>query len=75
MICTRREGDTLLLEVSNPGSLAPTVPGDDGSTGLGIRNAAERLRLLFGDGASLQVGPSPTAGVLAAAAIPVPHTG
>jgi hypothetical protein len=75
MIRTRREGDTLLLEVSNPGSLAPTVPGDDGSTGLGIRNAAERLRLLFGDGASLQVGPSPTAGVLAAAAIPVPHTG
>jgi hypothetical protein len=73
VIRTQRDGDVLRLEVSNPGSLAPTVPGDDGSTGLGIRNAAERLRLLFGDAASLQVGPSPTAGVLAAAAIPLPH--
>jgi hypothetical protein len=72
-IRTRRDGDILRLEVSNPGSLAPTVPGDDGSTGLGIRNAAERLRLLFGDGASLQVGATPEAGVLAAAAIPLPH--
>jgi hypothetical protein len=72
VIRTRREGDVLRLEVSNPGSLAPAVPADDGSTGLGIRNAGERLRLLFGEGATLQVGSDNATGVLAAAVIPLP---
>jgi signal transduction histidine kinase len=71
-IRTRRDGTVLRLEVANPGSLAPAVPGEDGSTGLGIRNAAERLRLLFGDGASLQLRPAPDAGVLAEVVIPLP---
>ncbi len=74
-IRTWREGDTLRLEVGNPGSLAPTVPGEDGSTGLGIKNAAERLRLLFGDGASLQLHSAPSDGVRAEVTIPLLPSG
>ncbi|MFO1226027.1 sensor histidine kinase [Roseateles sp.] len=47
-----RDGDRLTIEVSNPAvhDAAPN-PG----TGLGLRNTEGRLRLLYGDAASLQV--------------------
>jgi LytS/YehU family sensor histidine kinase len=49
--CTR-DGDQLTLEISNPaGHDAAPNPG----TGLGLRNTEGRLRLLYGDAASLQV--------------------
>ncbi len=61
-IAPRREGGEIgivarcvdgrmLLQVTNPGTLA--LPG--GSTGVGLRNAADRLRLLFGDRARLSL--------------------
>lgn len=43
---------TLVLEVENPRPLAPRL---EASEGIGLRNAAERLRLLFGERASLDV--------------------
>ena len=43
---------TLMLEVENP---RPMTPSSEGGEGIGLRNAAERLRLLFGDRASLDV--------------------
>ncbi len=46
--CTR---DRLVLQVTNPGSL----DARGGSTGLGLHNAAERLRLIFGSTASLRL--------------------
>ena len=42
----------LLLEVENP---RPAAPRREASEGIGLRNAAERLRLLFGERASLDV--------------------
>lgn len=47
----RAVGDVLRLRVSNPGTLGRTGPQN--STGMGIKNAAERLRLLFGERARL----------------------
>jgi hypothetical protein len=46
-----REGD-LALEVENP---RPAAPRREVGEGIGLRNAAERLRLLFGERASLDV--------------------
>lgn len=50
-ITARCEQDTLLIQVTNPGSLSTKGT----STGVGLRNAAERLRLLFGDRATLHL--------------------
>jgi two-component system sensor histidine kinase AlgZ len=44
--------DMLILEVENP---RPLAPPPEASEGIGLRNAAERLRLLFGERASLDV--------------------
>ena len=46
-----RDG-TLTLDIENP---RPATPSREGGEGIGLRNAAERLRLLFGDRASLEV--------------------
>jgi hypothetical protein len=70
-IRTWLENGTLRLEVANPGTLAPVLPGDDGSTGLGIKNAAERLRLLFGENARLLLQAVTPDRVLADVSIPL----
>jgi len=44
--------DALILEVENP---RPLAPRPEVSKGIGLRNAAERLRLLFGERAGLDV--------------------
>ena len=46
-----REG-ALLIEVENP---RPATPSQSPSHGVGLRNAAERLRLLFGTAAALDL--------------------
>jgi signal transduction histidine kinase len=48
----RLDGDTLALEVDNPGRLADPQPG---ANGLGLANARERLRILYGNRASLRL--------------------
>lgn len=57
VIVARCEGGQLHLRVSNPGELAPTGKAGKSltSTGLGLKNAAERLRMFFGDRAQLQL--------------------
>lgn len=71
-IVARREQDALRLRVSNPGELAaPAGAVAAASTGLGLRNAAERLRLLFGDRASLQLRADAPALVVAEAVLPL----
>jgi signal transduction histidine kinase len=69
-IVARRENGSLRLQVTNPGELnAPlTRPA---STGLGLNNAAERLRLLFGERATLQVRADSPHTVMAEAIIPL----
>jgi two-component system sensor histidine kinase AlgZ len=49
-VSARLDGDVLVLEVDNPGRLAEPHPG---ATGLGLANARERLRILYGTRASL----------------------
>jgi signal transduction histidine kinase len=64
----------LELRVINPGALAEpgalTGGGGKGSTGLGLRNAAERLRMVFGEGARLRLRPDGAARVVAEVSIP-----
>lgn len=65
---TLRE-DALSIEVENP---RPPLPGQAASQGVGLRNAAERLRLLFGAGATLELDLSRAD--LALARIRIPQT-
>ena len=57
----------LHLRISNPG----TLDAKGSSTGLGLRNAAERLRLIFGERARLQVAADPSGLVVAAVEMPL----
>ncbi len=52
-IRARLEGNILRIEVENTGSLSDARPG---STQIGLANARERLRILYGEHASLELG-------------------
>ncbi len=73
-IISRSANDCLVLQVTNPGELTTsgnTVVGrNSGSTGVGLRNAAERLRLLFGEKAVLTLRLGEPGHVVAEACIP-----
>jgi two-component sensor histidine kinase len=68
------EGEDLHIRVSNPGDLAnpPTAAAAKAgsSTGVGLRNASERLQLLFGDRARLSLTAGPAGCVTAHVLIP-----
>jgi len=66
-IVARCERDELRLRVTNPGSLA----AGGGSTGVGLRNAAERLQLLFGARATLDLREDPPGQVIAEVLVPI----
>jgi len=74
-IVARRQGSSLHLRVTNPGQLAPGPAARAGSTGLGLRNAAERLRLLFGERATLQLRVDAPELVVAEATLPLQARG
>jgi len=84
-ISTRRDGGTITISacieasslhirVSNPGDL--NCPGNESSakagssTGVGLRNASERLQLLYGDKATLRLLAEPAGCVTAHVAVP-----
>src|SRR5271166_531185 len=69
-IVARKEGDNLRIQVSNPGVISEG--GRVSSTGVGLHNAAERLRLIFGERATLRLRPDKPALVVAEAVIPLP---
>ncbi len=74
-IIARRENDSLRLQVTNPGAFdagSAQLARTNGSTGLGLANAANRLRLLFGEQATLQLRPGSPGNVVAEAIIPLP---
>jgi sensor histidine kinase YesM len=68
-ITAYNEGGTLRILVSNPGELTQGLPAS--STGLGLHNAAERLRLIFGERATLRLRSDKPALVVAEAVIPL----
>jgi sensor histidine kinase YesM len=85
-ISTRREGGevvvsariaagTLHLSVANPGELAPAgneaAAKAGSSTGVGLRNASERLKLLYGERATLRLLAEPAGSVTAEVSIPL----
>lgn len=73
-IAAALEGEDLHIRVSNPGDLAApssAVAAKAGSsTGVGLRNASERLQLLFGDRARLSLAAGPAGCVTAHVLIP-----
>jgi len=74
VITARRSGDGMNLQVTNSGELhaaadRPT-PSEIGSTGVGLQNAAQRLRLLFGEKATLSLSQGAPGVVVAEANIP-----
>lgn len=74
-IIARRENDSLRLQVTNPGAYdagATRVARASGSTGMGLANAANRLRLLFGEQATLRLRAGEPGSVVAEAIIPLP---
>jgi sensor histidine kinase YesM len=72
------EGDELHIRVSNPGDLgAPpsaAAAKAGSSTGVGLRNASERLQLLFGDRAKLSLAAETAGHVTAHVLIPTAPT-
>jgi sensor histidine kinase YesM len=71
-VIARCENDCLHLRVTNPGELAPVVDRPlNSSTGVGLRNAAERLRLLFGEQATLNLREDIPSLVVAEAVVPL----
>ncbi len=74
-ISARCEGETLAIRVTNPGDLSAPASAAaaraGSSTGVGLRNAAERLKLLFGPAATLTLRPQPAGHVTAAVSIPL----
>jgi hypothetical protein len=70
-IMARSAGGALRIQVSNPGEISRDVQAP--STGVGLHNAAERLRLIFGERATLQLhSEREPAQVIAEAVIPLP---
>ena len=68
-IVARNEGGTLRILVSNPGEIRSSGPVT--STGVGLHNAAERLRLIFGESATLRLLAEQPSRVVAEAVIPL----
>jgi hypothetical protein len=73
LVVARREPGLLRLRVTNPGELATADSRRrQSSTGVGLRNATERLRLLFGERATLRLCAEAPALVVAEAVMPPP---
>ncbi|WP_233993872.1 sensor histidine kinase [Salinibacter altiplanensis] len=66
------EDSPLCLKITNPGELGEEASAERGS-GTGLENARERLRLLFGEAASLALEQSGPETVTATARIPRPR--
>lgn len=64
-----REGARYLIAVEDTGRASP--PSDASSTGIGQRNVRDRLRLVYGDDATLTCGPLPGRGYRSLISIPV----
>jgi Histidine kinase len=75
VISAQVEGPMLVIHVANPGTIAPAGNAASAlagsSTGVGLRNASERLKLLYGEQATLRLSTGPAGCVTASVAIPL----
>ena len=69
MIAARREGDDLVLEVSNDGPGLAAIPAGE-RPGLGLANTRERLATMYGERGRLALADRPTGGVTATVRLP-----
>ena len=68
-VSARREGDTLVLSVTDEGGPASQSAAGKGE-GVGLRNARERLATLYGYRGSLALAATPTGGTTAVIRLP-----
>jgi LytS/YehU family sensor histidine kinase len=68
-IAARREGDQLVLTVTDDGP-GPGAGQEERAGGVGLSNARERLRTLYGDRARLTLSATPTGGATAEVRLP-----
>jgi len=68
-ISAHARNGSVVIDVTNAGPLSPA----GAAAGLGLRNARERLRLLFGDRAQLAVTDDPNGRVRARLTVPLAH--
>ena len=54
-LAIHREGDSVVVDVSNSGTFAVKRPLDSEGTGMGLENVRRRLALCYGAGATLDV--------------------
>lgn len=73
-IVARCENGELRLRVTNPGELAPGGGPNGRSTGVGLKNAAERLRRFFGHRATLRLRAAEQSRVVAEVSVPMHAT-
>jgi hypothetical protein len=73
-VAARRDGDSLVLEVSDDGPGFRDVPGP-GADGVGLANTRERLTLLYGPRGTLDCGERPGGGGLVRIRLPWRVTG
>jgi signal transduction histidine kinase len=75
VISAQVEGAMLVISVANPGTIAPASNAASAragsSTGVGLRNASERLKLLYGEQATLSLAAAPAGCVTASVSIPL----
>jgi signal transduction histidine kinase len=65
-VSARREGDLLSIEIADTGiGFASTTAG-----GVGLTNIRDRLRLLYGEGASLAIRENTPTGTVVALRLP-----
>ena len=69
-VSASRAGNSLHMEVHNTGSNLSAPSSEEG--GVGLNNCRERLRLLYGDAATLTVVDDPAGGVRASVRLPCP---
>lgn len=71
-IAAMRTDEGLVLKVSDSGiGLQAAAAGQTGGSGLGLSSLRERLRLLYGDAAQLEVGANADGGVTARVQVPL----
>ncbi len=63
----------LVIEVEDDGVGIAGASGDGGSTGIGIANVQERLHVLYGDTASMEIESKPGLGTTVRIVLPMPE--
>jgi two-component system LytT family sensor kinase len=64
----------LVIEVEDDGVGLASGPGDGSSTGIGLANVKERLKVLYGDAASMELQSSEGSGTTVRLILPMPQS-